>query len=98
MSNKSSVRQAWQQYNFRESEITIRRVQKILKAGATVVLTTGGIDDMCLKEFTEVGAMGVRRCKKEDLKRIAKATGGEFTALTLLFYSSNFNGQSFQPP
>ncbi|WKX97929.1 hypothetical protein Q1695_013547 [Nippostrongylus brasiliensis] len=58
-----------------EFDITKRRIEKILKAGATVVLTTGGIDDLCLKQFVEVGAMAVRRCKKTDIKRIAKATG-----------------------
>lgn len=47
-----------------------------MKSGANVILTTGGIDDICLKQFVEVGAMAVRRCKKSDLKRIAKATGG----------------------
>lgn len=51
---------------------------KILNAGANVVLTTGGIDDLCLKYFIEAGAMAVRRCKKNDLKRIAKATGAQF--------------------
>ena len=60
-----------------EADITKERVQKILGAGANVVLTTGGIDDLCLKYFVEAGAMAARRCKKEDLKRIAKATGGE---------------------
>lgn len=60
----------------RESDITKERIQKILNAGATVVLTTGGIDDLCLKYFVEAGAIAVRRCKKQDLKRIAKATGG----------------------
>jgi len=39
------------------------------------VLTTKGIDDLVLKLFIEKGAMAVRRCKKEDLRRIAKATG-----------------------
>ncbi|EJD75307.1 T-complex protein 1 subunit alpha [Loa loa] len=58
-----------------EYEITKRRIEKILKAGANVILTTGGIDDLCLKQFVEAGAMAVRRCKKIDLKRIAKATG-----------------------
>ena len=42
-----------------------------------MVLTTGGINDLCLKYFVEAGAMAARRCKKEDLKKIAKATGGE---------------------
>ncbi|XP_002741985.1 T-complex protein 1 subunit alpha-like [Saccoglossus kowalevskii] len=62
----------------RESDITKERIQKILSAGANVILTTGGIDDLCLKYFVEAGAMGVRRCKKQDLKRIAKATGATF--------------------
>lgn len=62
----------------RESEIVLERVRKILASGANVILTTKGIDDLCLKEFVEAGAMAVRRCKKEDLRRIAKATGGQF--------------------
>ena len=42
-----------------------------------MVLTTGGIDDLCMKPFIDAKAMAVRRCLKKDLKRIAKATGGE---------------------
>ena len=49
-----------------------------MNTGANVILTTGGIDDLCLKYFVEAGAMAVRRCKKVDLKRIAKCTGAEF--------------------
>lgn len=71
----------------RESDMTLERVQKILAAGANVVLTTKGIDDMTLKAFIEAGAMAVRRCKKEDLRRIAKATGA-----TLLSSLSNLDG------
>jgi T-complex protein 1 subunit alpha len=62
----------------REMEITTERIQKILATGANVIFTTKGIDDMCLKLFVEAGAMAVRRCKKDDLKRIAKATGATF--------------------
>lgn len=62
----------------RESDITKETIKKILNTGANVVLTTGGIDDLCLKYFVEAGAMAVRRCKKNDLKRIAKATGAQF--------------------
>jgi len=62
----------------RETDITKDRIQKILAAGANVILTTGGIDDLCLKYFVEAGAMAVRRCKKVDLKRIAKCTGATF--------------------
>ncbi|KAI0303420.1 chaperonin Cpn60/TCP-1 family [Multifurca ochricompacta] len=64
----------------RESEMTLERIRKILAAGANVVLTTKGIDDLALKEFVEAGAMAVRRCRKEDLRRIAKATGGQLVS------------------
>ncbi|KAI8821719.1 chaperonin Cpn60/TCP-1 family [Fimicolochytrium jonesii] len=64
----------------REIEITTERIQKILATGANVILTTKGIDDLCLKLFVEAGAMAVRRVKKEDLKRIAKATGATLVA------------------
>ena len=73
---------------FREAEITLERVRKILASGANVVLTTKGIDDLCLKEFVEAGAMAVRRCRKEDLKRIAKATGA-----TLVSSLANLEGE-----
>ncbi|XP_066467438.1 T-complex protein 1 subunit alpha [Tiliqua scincoides] len=59
----------------RESDITKEKIQKILATGANVVLSTGGIDDMCLKYFVDAGAMAVRRVLKKDLKRIAKASG-----------------------
>ena len=49
-----------------------KRIEKILAAGANVILTTKGIDDMALKYFVEAGAIAVRRVKKEDLRRIAK--------------------------
>jgi T-complex protein 1 subunit alpha len=60
----------------READIVKERIKLILKAGANVVLTTKGIDDLCMKYFVEGGVMAVRRCKKEDLRRIARATGG----------------------
>jgi len=59
----------------RESTLVTERVEMILKSGANVIFTTKGIDDLCLKHFIEKGAMAVRRCKKEDLRRIEKATG-----------------------
>ncbi|KKZ60459.1 T-complex protein 1 subunit alpha [[Emmonsia] crescens] len=77
----------------RESGIVLERVEMILKAGANVILTTKGIDDLCLKMFIEKGAMAVRRCKKEDLKRIAKATGA-----ILVSTLSDLNGDDkFEP-
>lgn len=67
----------------RELDITKERIQKILATGVNVILCTGGIDDLCLKYFVENKAMAVRRVKKSDLKRIAKATGASYlTSLT----------------
>lgn len=79
--------QQLEQIRQREASMVIERVEMILKAGANVVLTTKGIDDLCLKLFIEKGAMAVRRCKKEDLRRIAKATGA-----TLISSLSDLNG------
>uniref|UniRef100_A0A672N7S0 T-complex protein 1 subunit alpha n=1 Tax=Sinocyclocheilus grahami TaxID=75366 RepID=A0A672N7S0_SINGR len=70
------------------SDITKERIQKILASGANVILTTGGIDDMCLKYFVDVGALAVRRVLKRDLKRIAKATGA-----TVCSSLSNLEGE-----
>ncbi|XP_043700697.1 T-complex protein 1 subunit alpha [Telopea speciosissima] len=59
----------------READMTKERIEKLLKAGANVVLTSKGIDDMALKYFVEAGAIAVRRIRKEDLRHVAKATG-----------------------
>uniref|UniRef100_A0A6M2DSR9 T-complex protein 1 subunit alpha n=1 Tax=Xenopsylla cheopis TaxID=163159 RepID=A0A6M2DSR9_XENCH len=76
----------------RELDITKERIQKILALGVNVVLCSGGIDDLCLKYFVEHGAMAVRRCKKDDLKRIAKATGAQFlTSLTNMEGDESFD-------
>ncbi|CAK7273890.1 chaperonin-containing T-complex alpha subunit Cct1 [Sporothrix epigloea] len=79
--------QQLEQIRAREAGMVIERVEMILKAGANVILTTKGIDDLVLKLFVERGAMAVRRCKKEDLRRIARATGA-----TLLSTLSDLNG------
>lgn len=67
--------------------MVLEKIQLILKAGANVIFTTKGIDDLCLKTLVEAKVMGVRRCKKEDLRRIAKATGA-----TLISSLSNLEG------
>ncbi|KAI8585799.1 chaperonin Cpn60/TCP-1 family [Geranomyces variabilis] len=72
----------------REIEITTERIKKILATGANVIMTTKGIDDLCLKLFVEAGAMAVRRVKKDDLKRIAKSTGA-----TLISTLANLEGE-----
>uniref|UniRef100_A0A060T802 T-complex protein 1 subunit alpha n=1 Tax=Blastobotrys adeninivorans TaxID=409370 RepID=A0A060T802_BLAAD len=72
----------------REFDLVVEKINKIIAAGANVVLTTKGIDDLCLKVFVEAGVMAVRRCKKEDLRRIARATGA-----TMVANMSNLDGE-----
>lgn len=60
----------------KEADITRDRINKLLDAGANVIFTTKGIDDMALKCFVDRKVMAVRRCTKSDLLAIASATGG----------------------
>lgn len=59
----------------RELDITKEKIEKILAAGANVILTTKGIDDLCLKYLVDAGCIGVRRVSPGDMKRVASATG-----------------------
>jgi len=61
----------------REAKITKDRIELILNSGANVILTVKGIDDYSLKFLVEKGVMGVQRCLKSDLRKLAKATGGK---------------------
>lgn len=71
----------------KELEITEARVKSIVNSGVNVVLTTRGIDDMCTKLLVDSDVTAIRRCKKEDLLVIAKATG-----TSLLSDISDMNG------
>lgn len=61
----------------KEIDITKRKIDLLLDAGANVILTTRGIDEMSCKYLIERGAMGIRRVEKKLLRRIAKLTGGK---------------------
>lgn len=43
----------------REMDITKEKISRIIQSGARVILTTKGIDDLCLKYFIEAGAIGM---------------------------------------
>lgn len=60
---------------FRERSIIKDRINKIIKAGANVIITTKGIDDVAEKIMIENNCLGLRRVEKGDLRRIAKASG-----------------------
>lgn len=59
----------------KECDVLKTRVSKILAAGANVIITSMGIDDLASKYMVEAGCIGLRRVSKGDMARIAKLTG-----------------------
>jgi thermosome len=51
--------------------------EKIIAAGANVVICQKGIDDMAQHFLARKGILAVRRAKKSDMEKLAKATGGK---------------------
>jgi len=60
-----------------EEDMLRSMVDKITKSGANVVLCEKGIDDMAQHFLARKGIMAVRRNKKSDMEKLAKATGGK---------------------
>ena len=60
-----------------EEDMLHGMVDKIVKSGANVVLTEKGIDDMAQHFMARKGILAVRRNKKSDMEKLAKATGGK---------------------
>jgi len=51
-------------------------VSRIVRTGANVVLCQKGIDDLAQHFLAKAGVLAVRRIKKSDMEKLAKATGG----------------------
>jgi T-complex protein 1 subunit alpha len=77
----------------KEMDVCKERCQRIIDAGATVVLCARGIDDFALKYFVEAGVIAIRRVKKSDLRRIAKSSGAK-VVISLADMEGN---ESFEP-
>jgi thermosome len=60
-----------------EEDMLRDMVEKIAKTGANVVLCEKGIDDMAQHFLARKGILAVRRNKKSDMEKLAKATGGK---------------------
>jgi thermosome len=52
-------------------------VEKVSKTGANVLICQKGIDDMVQHFLSRKGVLTVRRAKKSDMEKLAKATGGK---------------------
>jgi len=63
---------------FIEEEIKILQgyVEKIKSVGANVVFCQKGIDDVAQHYLAKAGILAVRRVKKSDMEKLARATGG----------------------
>jgi thermosome len=62
----------------KQEEAMLREmVDKIAAVGANVVLCQKGIDDMAQHFLARKGILAVRRIKKSDVEKLAKATGGK---------------------
>jgi len=60
-----------------EEDMLRDMVEKVTKAGANVVLAEKGVDDMAQHFLARKGILVVRRIKKSDMEKLAKATGGK---------------------
>ncbi|MHA2297938.1 MAG: thermosome subunit beta [Candidatus Hodarchaeales archaeon] len=58
----------------RETEIIKEMVDKIVETGASVLLTSKGIDDIAQHLLAKAGILAVRRIKKSDMEKLSKAT------------------------
>ncbi|WP_337860574.1 thermosome subunit beta [Ferroplasma sp.] len=64
-----------QKFLGQEEDVLKEMVDKIKATGANVVITQKGIDDMAQHYLAKAGIYAVRRVKKSDVDKLAKATG-----------------------
>ena len=64
-----------------EEESMLRKmVEKVKKSGANVLICQKGIDDLAQHFLAKEGIYAVRRAKKSDMEKLAKATGAKIVA------------------
>ncbi len=62
----------------KQEEVMLKgMVDKVLASGANVVICQKGIDDMAQHFMARKGIVAVRRAKKSDMEKLARATGGK---------------------
>ncbi|MDD1778739.1 MAG: TCP-1/cpn60 chaperonin family protein [Candidatus Helarchaeota archaeon] len=76
---KVSITQVDQMQAFLSQEEGMLRkmAKKVQDSGATVVLCQKGIDDMVQHFLSKAGIAAIRRIKKSDMEKLAKATGAK---------------------
>ena len=61
----------------KQEKILQEKVEKIAATGANVVITQKGIDEVAQHFLAKKGILAVRRVKRSDIEKIAKATGAK---------------------
>ena len=61
----------------KQEKILAEKVEKIVSVGANVVVTQKGIDEVAQHFLAKRGILAVRRVKRSDIEKIAKATGAK---------------------
>ncbi|MCU0858989.1 MAG: TCP-1/cpn60 chaperonin family protein [Thermoplasmata archaeon] len=76
---KIQIRDPMQMQKFLdEEESTLKEmVEKVKKSGANVLVCEKGIDDLAQHYLAKEGIYSVRRVKRSDMEKLAKATGGK---------------------
>jgi len=64
-----------------EERMLKQKVDKIAEAGANVVLCQKGVDDLVQHYLAKAGILAVRRIKKSDMEKLAKATGAKIVTI-----------------
>jgi thermosome len=79
MDTKISIESPDQIEAFLKEEETMLRdmVDKVLASGANVVVCQKGIDDMAQHFMSRKGVIAIRRAKKSDMEKLARATGAK---------------------
>jgi len=79
MDAKISIESPEQIEAFLKQEETMLKdmVEKVLASGANVVVCQKGIDDMAQHFLARKGVIAIRRAKKSDMEKLARATGGK---------------------
>src|SRR5919197_1224135 len=74
--------QKMQQFLAEENKMLKSMADKISAAGANVVFTQKGIDDIAQHYLAKSGILAVRRIKESDMYKLSKATGARIVANT----------------
>ena len=64
----------------REQSMIEDMVDSIIKSGANVLVCQKGIDDLAQHFLAKAGILAVRRVKKSDMEKLARATGGKIVS------------------